>query len=268
MRSPGATFNLRGALSEEVNAALGELNITPLREKGLHRCRVHLKRARALARIGRACAPGLSAVFNDTARGVMRSLAQARDLAALAESARELAKKSKKKSAAALNNVADGFDHERREMAPLNLEVARAGLRDLLALAQVWPEASPRQIERGAERIALRARKACGRGRNASAPPRRHEWRKREKDRLYASTLLDRSWPDDFKRRRKRGERLSDVLGRERDLLLLIQRVEADPNIAGSLKHAEAALKTLRQRRDRLGRRADLLGAMLHKGGA
>lgn len=268
MRSPAATFDLRASLSDEVTTALSELSTAAHSAKALHRCRVHLKRARALARIGRACAPGLSAVFNETARGVMRALAQSRDLTALANTARELAEKAGKKSAAALNTVADNLDNARSALPPLNMEAARTGLRDLLALAQVWPEASPRQIERGAARIALRARRACARGRGAEAPLRRHEWRKREKDRFYAATLLGKAWPGAFRARRKRGERLGHVLGMERDILLLIQRLEADPSLAGSVRQAERALGVLKQRRDKLAPRADALGARMHRDGA
>lgn len=87
MRSPGPAFNLRAALTQELHAAAEELDKSPGKPKTIHRARVRLKRARALARIGHACAPGLSNVFNDSARAVMRTLAEARDLAALAEAA-------------------------------------------------------------------------------------------------------------------------------------------------------------------------------------
>ncbi|HWA00244.1 MAG TPA: CHAD domain-containing protein [Caulobacterales bacterium] len=268
MRSPAATFDLRAALSDEITSALSELTAAPHSPKALHRCRVHLKRARALARVGRACAPGLASVFNDTARSVMHALAQARDLTALANTARELAKDAGKKRSQALNTVADNLEAARAALPPLNIESARTGLRDLLALAQVWPEASPRQIERGAARIALRARRACARGRNADTPPRRHEWRKREKDRFYAATMLGKAWPEDFPARRKRGEALGHVLGMERDVLLLIQRLETEPGLAGTIRQAERALNVLRGRRDRLAPRADKMGARMHRNGA
>ncbi|MEJ0060385.1 MAG: CHAD domain-containing protein [Terricaulis sp.] len=196
---------MRAALSDEITKAIAELNETPARPKPVHRCRVHIKRARALARVGRACAPGLSDVFNETARSVMRALAQTRDLAALGEYARTLSKRSGKKQAAALLIVAEKFDAMRAACPPLNLDAIRAGLRDLLALAQVWPEASPRQIEKGADRIAWRARVACRRGRGADAPARRHEWRKREKDRLYAALLLGKAWPGRSRTPRRHG---------------------------------------------------------------
>src|SRR5690349_17515561 len=115
MRSPGATFDLRASLAEELREALTEIEGAPSR-KAVHRCRVRLKRARALARVGRAVAPGLAAVFNDSARAVMRSLAQARELAALADAARSVAKSSGKKRATALAHLADALDTQRRAL--------------------------------------------------------------------------------------------------------------------------------------------------------
>lgn len=264
MRSPASAFDLRAALTDEVRAAINDLDKSPLSPKIVHRCRVRLKRARALARVGHACAPGLATVFNESARTIMRALATERDLTSLADTARALAKKAKKKEAAALAAVAARFEAAREHVQPLNLEAVRTGLKDLLALAQVWPEASGRQIEKGAERVARRARRAQRRGRGATAPARRHEWRKREKDRLYAAQALDGAWPADRKRRVKLGEHLSAVLGQERDALVLIERLEAEPALAGDDGAARRALKALKRRWTKLSARADAIGRDLH----
>lgn len=256
---------MRAALSEELRGAIAELERTPAKPKAIHRCRVRLKRARALARVGRAGAPGLSAVFNNSARGLMRALAQAREYVALSDTARRLAKRTGKKGAAALNEAALGLDAARAALAPLNHEAIRAGLKDLLAIAQVWPEPSSRQIRKGAERIKRRARRARRRCAGAAAAPLRHEWRKREKDRLYAATLLGEAWPG--KRRRKLSETLGEVLGRERDAILLMERLETEPALTGE-HEAAPAMRVLRRARKKLSARADVIGARLHLGGA
>src|SRR5262245_24963904 len=267
MRSPGQAFDLRAALSEELRAAMDELEASFGRPKAVHRCRVRVKRARALARVGSAGAPGLAGVFNDTARGVMRTLAQARETAALASAARGLSRKAHKKAASALEAVAENLDAARRAAPGLNMEATRAGLKDLLALAMVWPDASPRQIRRGAHRIVRRARRARRRGFAAKEPARRHEWRKREKDRFYAALLLDGAWP--CARRRKLSDRLGETLGEEHDVMLLLDQLEDAPGIAGEGRKASGrAIKALQQRRRRLARRADHIGARLHAHGA
>lgn len=268
MRSPRAAFDLRAALSEEIRSALAQFDAVADKPKALHRCRVRLKRARALARVGRSCAPGLAAVFNESARGVMRTLGQRRDLTALADAARDLADRSGKKSAAALEAVAAELDARRTAMAPLDGENLRGSMKDLLALALVWPEASARQAQKGAERIARRARRACRRGRSSETIAHRHAWRKREKDRLYAVTLLDGAWPTNRRRRKAQGEKLDDALGREHDVLLLIERVAEEPALAGGEDAAKRALKRLKRRAAKLAQRADEIGAKLHANGA
>lgn len=268
MRSPGSAFDLRAGLSDEIRAAVHEIGARPLKAKAIHRCRVHLKRARALARVGRDVAPGLSAVFNDSARTLMHALSHARDLTALAEAARIAAKNARKKEAAALRGVADALDARSAATAQPNADTIVAGLRDLLAMAQVWPEASPRQIQKGGERIIARARKAHRQGHGSRLASRRHEWRKREKDRLYAAQLLDGDWPSDRSRRVKTNERLGEALGLERDALLLAEVIGLEPGLAGGKKAARRASKAVDRRLRRLGRRADAIGEELHAGKA
>lgn len=257
MRSPGPAFDLRAALSEELRAAIDELDSIQADPKAVHRCRVRVKRARAVARVGRACAPGLSEVFVDSARALMRNLALARDPAALGEAARAAARKGGKQTAVAFETVADAIEQNDAAHAGLNVEAARAGLKDLLALAQVWPEASARQVRRGARRLDRRARRARRRGVGAVDPVLRHKWRTREKDRAFAADILGGAWPG--KRRRKSGQKIGDALGGERDAMLLMERIVAQPDLAGDEKGVRRTLKALNRRRAKLARRADAL---------
>jgi CHAD domain-containing protein len=264
MRSLEQGFDLRHALADEVAAASAALTQGP-HPKDIHRCRVALKRARALARIGAAAAPGLAGVFQSVARRTMAALAPARELAALSETARRLAARETGRRSAALTQVADALTDEAASPGHADLDAATQGLRDLTALARVWPEMSPRQVSAGARKVARRARKAAKRGHKARDPEHRHQWRKREKERLYALSALGKHWP--FKRRRRTSERLGEVLGRERDVLLLIERVRAEPTLAGGAKDAKRALKALSQRAKRLASRADRIGDRVHAGG-
>jgi CHAD domain len=260
MRTPGPAFDLRAALSEELRIAIEQLEAAPLEARAVHQCRVRVKRARALARLGRAGAPGLSSVFVDSARGLMRNLAHARDTAALGEAAQAAAKKGGKRTTAAFTTVVHSIEKGAAASHPeLNLEAARSALKDLLALAQVWPEASHRQIRRGAKRLTRRALRARERGVDSVNPVRRHEWRKREKDRFFAASILEDAWPG--KRRRKLTEKIGDALGGERDALLLMERLVAEPELAGNEKALRRALKTLNRRRAKLARRANALAS-------
>jgi hypothetical protein len=261
MRSPGAAFDLRAALREELRAAIEELDQSEISPKAVHHCRVQVKRARALARVGRSCAPGLSSVFVDSARTLMRNLALARDPAALSEAAKSAARKGGKRTAGVFKAVAHGIDGIATLQPGLNLEAARAGLKDLLALAQVWPEASHAQIKRGARRLERRARRARRRGVGAIDPVRRHEWRTRERERFFAALILEDAWPG--KRRRKTAEKIGVALGGERDALLLMERLVVEPELAGCERDLGRALKALNRRRAKLAQRADALAARM-----
>lgn len=263
MRSPGPAFDLRAALTRELSAAVEELDHIHTSTKAVHHCRVRVKRARALARIGHSCAPGLSAVFVDSARTLMRNLALSRDPAALSEAALNAARDSRKRMAGAFKTVAHGINEIAAAQPGLNLEAARAGLKDLLALAHVWPEASHAQIKRGARRLERRARRARRRGVGAVDPVRRHEWRSREKERYFAALILGEAWPG--KRRRRTAEKIGEALGGERDALLLMERLVAEPELAGGERNLRRALKTLNRHRAKLARRADKLAHRMRR---
>lgn len=264
MRSPGTAFDLRAALRAELESAANAMSGPRVGAKAVRRCRVRLKRAQALARVGRVCAPGLSAVFADSARGLMRLLAQFREPAAMAEAARATAQDAGKKTAAALIEAAVRLEAERRAADPLDADGAIARIEDLIALAQVWPEPSPRQVRTGARRLKRRARRARRRALGGRDAKRRQEWRNCEKQRLFAAEALGRDWPG--RRRRKAGAQLSDLLGRERDALLLARRLEAEPELAGGAPAAARAITALNRRAAKLARRADRIGAEMRGG--
>lgn len=263
MRSPGAAFDLRSALVEEVRNAVEIFESNPTKPKTIHRCRIALKRARALGEVGNVSAPGLADIFDESARGIMRTLGNARDNWVLERSARSLADQVGKKARKELKALADRVDAFQRTAPPLNVESVRGKLKDLLALAQVWPDASPRQVERGARRVARRARKVWREARKGEGELR-HKWRKREKERLYAAALLSDAWPEGQPPRRKHNSALGDTLGDERDLLLVMERLAADHPVNGRPR----ALRDLAKERRRLAKRADKLGRRVHARGA
>ncbi|MEQ1618044.1 MAG: CHAD domain-containing protein [Terricaulis sp.] len=263
MRSPAPAFDLRAALAREITEALSQLSNPTMTPKSVHRCRVYIKRARALARIGRVCAPGLATVFNESARATMRALAHAREGEALAEAAEAAGKKTNKRGAAALAVLAQSLARVYLNIDTPDIQGARVSLKDLLALAQVWPEVSPRQVRRGAEQIARRARRARRRSLHCHDPELLHDWRKREKDRLYAVELLGDSWP--YRRSRKLSEKLTATLGEVRDMRLLHDRVEAAVLTCGSAKADRRALHALEQRLEQLHKCADRLGEKLRR---
>lgn len=262
MRSPGQPFDVRAALSAELRAAQAALIDAPVDAKAVHQVRVHLKRARALALVGADAAPGLQALFDESARNAMRALAQARTFAALADTSRDASAKARKRAARALVTAAEGLEAALRSAPATDYESINGVLRDLLALAQVWPEVSARQIVRGCRDVARRAKRARVRALADDASPKtRHAWRKRESDRRHVMMVMDDAWP----RRCGLGKSTRTVaaLGRERDVHLLINRIEKAPALAGGEADAKRALKALRRRQRKFRRRANEAGAAL-----
>ncbi len=256
MRSP-LGFDLRGALLDELYAAAATLDAAANEPVGVHRCRVHLKRARALSRVGQQWAPGLAKVFNQTARAAMGALAHRRDAAALVEAAAFAAQRARRKGAEALKALTAAMARADMAPSPLDMHAARIAIRDLQALAQVWPEASPRQVRAGAKQVARKARRARESAAGARDAHLRHEWRKREKDRLYAAEILGKAWP--ARRNAKAGARLCNLLGIERDTSRLIERVRTEALVTGSPQTDARALKALTRQLRKLVRKADAL---------
>jgi hypothetical protein len=263
VRSPGPSFDIRSALTAEMRAA-HTLTRSPLTAQAVHAGRLHLKRARALAEAGGAGAPGLAAVFDEAARGALHALAPVRELAALAETARRSARRAGRKSALALHAAAERLDNACAALLAGFDHAALAGVvQDLLALAQVWPEASPRQIARGADALIRRARRARRRALSSDEPAVRHAWRRREKARLYAAQALARAWPS--RRKRAASAKLCHALGQERDTLLLIERLSANPIAANDDPTSDDTLDVLRARARRWRKRANKLGRRLRR---
>ncbi len=267
MRGTAEAFDLRAALQAELAAAQDALALSDTAQ-AVHRCRVAVKRARALARVGAVGAPGLAGLFNDAARALMADLSAARDLAALRDCTKAEARKASPHAAAALERTAKSLAHLHANAPLPDGEAVAAQLRDLVALANVWPEPSPSQLKRGVKRVVKRARKAFKRARGSEKAVRRHRWRKREKDRLYAAQLTGEAWPAKVKRRRGRAQNLTHALGGERDLLLLIARLQAEPHLAGGGKAAASAIGALSAVQKRRAKKAERLGAKLHRRGA
>jgi len=261
MRDDVADLDLRAALRRELAAAEAALSLSDSAQ-GVHRCRVALKRARALVRVARDAAPGVASLFNGEARAIMKLLAPVRDRTVLSDCARAEAKRARPKAAKALAAFAEALDPTR---PPGGVEAAAAALKNLKALAQNWPELAPGQSRKGLVRLAKRARTAFQRADNGGAEAR-HVWRKREKDRLYAAELAGAAWPSAYRRRLRRARRLAQALGRERDVLLLLTAVKKRRPLKGGA--AKAAIEHLKRVRATRAKKADRLGRRLHAGGA
>lgn len=252
--SPDA-FDLRGALRSELTAARSALRHDDP-TYAVHQGRVRLKRIRALARLCMAKDRAAAKTLNAAARAAMTGLSDARDLAALEAVARELD----------VAHIADALAARREALGPAPLPEARKKLAAVSSAIAAMPDMTAEDLKAGVARLARRARKACAAARGDREPEARHTWRKREKDRLHALDVLGAAWPRGVRRRRRTGKRLARALGAERDVLLLIEMLRADPALTPVADRA--SLAALDARRRALADRADRLGRAVHRDGA
>ena len=258
-----AGFDLKSALRTQLEAAIDAFeNLKP--DDAIHRGRVALKRARALARLAQHAEPGLSGQMIAQIRPIMRRFSQTRDMAALEACAKRWASVEKPQSRAALTGVARRIAARRKTLAVPALAEAVEDVRRLIFYLSAWPDISDRAIVRGAARLDRRAQRGFRRAQESTAIEARHRWRKRAKERLYAIFLLDQFWPPQLKRRRTTTQRLGETLGQERDLMLLLDVLRSEPSLAGSPDQADRAHAALSAHRDALQKRANQLGRKLH----
>jgi hypothetical protein len=154
-----------------------------------------------------------------------------------------------------------------RASAPApDIAEALDGVAGLAAQCADWPVLTEAAVRLGVARMSRRVGRAFLRALDRTNEERRHDWRKREKDRAYALDLLGQAWPSGVKRRRRRAKRLAAALGAERDVLLL--RAYARTLAGAERATVKPALRLLTRQHRRLAAQADRLGRALHRGEA
>lgn len=228
-----------------------------------HRCRVALKRARALTRLARIATPDAARAFNAQAKAVMATMSASRDFAAMAEAARLAATGARPGAKAALLLAAEQLTQRAAAAAPKALKAAKTEIARLLLRAKAFPALSDKDLAAGAEDLHRRAERAYQRAHGRSAAERRHQWRKRHKDVQLAAKMLGPAWAGLV--RPQRAAALGQILGAERDLLLLEARIATEPSLAGGRTAMGKALHSVRLARRVMGAQADQLGARVYR---
>lgn len=246
-------------LAELAAAEAAFLHLAP--ERAVHTGRVRLKRARAIARIAMPTAPWTARRINTMAADIMDALSAARDRQALADLAERFAQKAKPKSAKAFHAVAAALLNHHSIAAP-DLAHAAQETRKLVAMARALPALNADDIATGLERLSRRAEKAKRTGRGSRIEALRHTWRKREKDMHYALQMVTKTRGPALAKKDARHAALGEVLGLERDAMVLRDWLEGREGRAALKPKARArAQKLLAKRIKRLANKADRLGA-------
>jgi CHAD domain-containing protein len=118
-------------------------------------------------------------------------------------------------------------------------------------------------IAPGLERGLKRFRKSLEQAASDAAEEPMHDWRKRAKDHWYHTVLLREIFPDVMKGHARAGERLSDALGRWRDLGLLEDAIAAMPAHEVAKMSAALALESIALARPKAKKQALKIGRLL-----
>jgi len=114
-----------------------------------------------------------------------------------------------------------------------NVVLALAGVRER---AELWPlphDGGPEHLANGLEQVYRKARRARRRANRERTTENLHELRKRTKDLWHSGQLLDPLSRKRVGKLRRRAHRVSDLLGEDHDLAVLLDRAEQVPEAFG-----------------------------------
>jgi CHAD domain-containing protein len=240
--------------------------------EAIHEARKALKRLRALLRVSRgSLGEERYRRENVTLRDAGRELSGARDAQVLVATFDDLTGRF-------AEQLPPGAWSRFREALAANVEAADApsgdarggdvgaGVVNALSGARMrvatWPLAQkggPESLLGGLEQIYRRGRRATRVARNRPDTENLHELRKRAKDLWHATQLLRPVSPKRMKALSRRAHRLSDLLGDDHDLSVLLDHARAQPELFGPGELE--LLATLIERRRKVLRRAALARA-------
>jgi CHAD domain-containing protein len=257
IRRLGGTF-IAGAIAD-----LEAARDTP--EASYHRCRRKLKRLRALIRLLRPADPGFWRAENARWRDLGRSLAGAREAAALVETVDRLVRDDPVRTAGgALDDLRRRLV-ERHDTMAASMAEGGAGLATALAAARegqaafagcALPDdtrAASRLLAKGSADTLRRAAAACRIARRTGKAEAFHELRKAVKAHQAQLDLLRDLWPKRVRLRLQDLDVLGERLGELNDAEVMRLRL-AEGAIAASENESELLDKLLRRTEKRLRR--------------
>jgi hypothetical protein len=247
----------RRVARKQLEAAIDELSGGA---GAVHGVRKRTKRVRAVARLVRSGIGKDYGLVNGAARDAAALLSVTRDGQALLATFDATV-------AAADGSPGDVLPVRRGLVAQAaagepDVDGARRLLRDALAAVRTWTfDDGPDVLATGLRTTYRRGRKAFDAVQASPTPEAFHEWRKATKHLWYQTQLLEAAAPSVLHAQERALHDLSDSLGDDHDLAVLIERLEADPDGFGGPDAVARAVGLAAARRADLERRAVRLGA-------
>jgi CHAD domain-containing protein len=253
----------RRIAGEQLAIALAELDAAGgIDAKGVHDFRKALKRLRALVRLASSALDGRSVRRRTRALGeIARLLSDHRDGAVMRDTVAKLTSESAVDTAAALAPVHVQLARLAAENgatfdADAAAEARRLLLREVKKFSRMRLRGRGFQaLEGGLEKSYRRARKAIKIAYIEPTNENFHSLRKAVQWHWRQMNLLSRAWPEEFAVRAAAAHELSQIIGDDHDLAVLIEAVENGEGISAESK--PAILAVCKQRQDALRQAAE-----------
>ena len=271
----GIEAGVRRIAAGEIERAIASLGAKNGDEAvSVHDARKSIKRLRALLRLVR---PALGeAVFrreNDSFRETSALLAHTRDTQILLETVAKLDARYKDTPHASLAKLHDALaaaqatpdraaETAARDAAIQRLEKSKSRVSRLRLSSEGFEP-----VRDGLEQSFRKARRAFERSYRQPSDETVHEWRKGVQQHWRHMALLRRAWPELADARHNLARRLSQMLGDDHDLAILVQRLATTPAKELAAKDRRVITKLARQRQDELRALAKPYGERLHAEG-
>ena len=266
---------LRRVVREQVRGAVKDLARTGEdRHEGVHEARKRFKMIRAVLRLARPSLGELSfALENTWYRDTGRRLSSVRDAVAMIECLDSLVKRwGRDLDPAVAASVRGGLEgrlvavaSDEAGLEQRCAEVA-AGLQSALIRVKDWPlhDRGFKTIGPGLERVYRQGRRAMKAALKEPSDENLHEWRKRAKDHWYHVRLLRNVWPKVMDAYRREMKNLTEALGADHDLALLLPIVRDNPDAFGGADGVRVFLELVHRRRAELQDQARVLGKRIY----
>lgn len=265
---------VRRILGEEIDAAVHELAEGKDRVKAVHEARKALKRARALLKLVRRGLP--KDVYKDENRrfrDVARLLSGTRDRDVLIATAQTLAAGSSPEA----RKVADAIAAAPSASAAGDARSAKEAISDAIAgLEKARADLATMRFDKkgfgvllkGLERTYRDGRRAMHEVLDEHHDEAFHEWRKAVQAHWRHMALLTRAWPEHFEARVTLAKEVSELLGEDHDLAVLIDHLRGDHGKGNTSKGPHDLVDAARSRQAEIRQLLRPKGEALYAEGA
>jgi CHAD domain-containing protein len=260
---------------QELESAIDQLGTRTAkdRDEAIHEARKSIKKLRALLRLVRFELGDTYRKESSVLRDVGRKLSELRDAGAVIEILGKLEERFPDEVAGhKLDSVRRGLvarkQHAEQDAnIPKVLERMSASLETAAKRVKTWrvqADGFP-AIQAGLEDTFRSGRKAFATAQKRGRPVDYHEWRKRVKDHWYHVRLLENLWSDVIKGYEGSLKNLETFLGDDHNLVLLKDRLLAEPESYGKEKRVELTLRLIDKYRKELRDNAVSLGNRIYQ---